>query len=331
MTWWRLPKIYAALTLAGSLPVTAPVNALEPSVLEAARDEASAPDIGQQLITLIGFTALPGISGSNFYIDRNGDQPDYNITKITVGGSYVQSLSELPFDLRLEAGFGYSETDEKAFGFKEIGGSTVAIKTDRRIYSGRAGTGPSFEIFDGFRFAPMFHLAISRFDNEAGIGELLDDETDRSIADLLTLDWSIWALTYAGSLNLHVDRQYQGNRLELEFSYAHAETEVFDAPSSQLEVSGSNDIFTGLVRWTEPTGQQLFGEPLLWNFFATGTILAGDGRNALGFGYFGELGVGLDLDLRERDYAFVEAIRLRASGVFGPNVLGWQVGTGFRF
>ena len=331
MTRWKLPRVYTVIILTGSIPVSVPVQALEPSVLDTVREEASSADIAQQFVTLINFTALPGISGATFMIDRDGDEPDYDITKITLDGHYLQPLSQLPFDLQFEGGFGYSETDERAFGVKEIDGSMVATKTDRRIYSGRIGAGPSFDAYSDFRIVPMFHVAISRFDNESGVGELVDDGTNKSIADLLTLDWSIWALTYAGSLNIYFDRQFNDNRIEVQISYAHAETEVVDAPSTQLEVSGSNDIFTGLVRWTQPSGLQLLGQPLLWNIFATGTVLAGDGSSALGFDHFAELGAGLDLDLRDKDYAFVEAIRLRASGIFGANVLGWQLGTGLRF
>ena len=119
--------------------------------------------------------------------------------------------------------------------------------------------------------------------------------------------------------------------MEAEVTYSHATTDVFDAPARKLKVSASNDVVTLFGRWSGPREWTIYGQPLGWNVFSSATVLAGDGRDALGFSYFIELGAGLDLDLRDRDLWLIEGIRPRVSGIFGDNVIGGQLGLSIRF
>jgi hypothetical protein len=306
-----------------------PASAQEASLSSKARDEARSSKIGQQLITLISFTATPGVSGAKFKVSRDDGDPDYDLSKLNIGGGKALPIDGFAPDLYVEGGIGYLKTDENSFGRETVDNSKVLAKTDRKVYSGRLGVGLSWTFAEHFRVTPILRGAISKFDNETGLGEL--DENGGTPDDIINLDWKLWAASVGGALELGYDRLYQGRRIELKGSYTHVYTNVFDAPSSRLEFSGHNDIVTLLGRLTTPTGRRPFGRPLFWNIFSTATQLAGDGKDALGFSHFAEFGAGLDLDLGEDDLPVVKALRARASIIVGKDVTGYKLGISFGF
>ena len=305
------------------------IQAQEPETSRSVRDEVRSGKIGQQLITLISFTALPGVSGAKFDVQRGGDDPDYELRKINIGGSWLQPVEGWDVDLLLEGGVGFLKTDENSFGSAVIEDTTILVQTDRKVYSGHVGIGPSFAVTEHLRLAPIARFALSRFNNETGLGALPEDSDTPD--DILRLDWEISAATAAAALQARYDRTFGDHRIEGRATYTHAYTNVFDAPASSLEFSGHNDVVTVLGRVTTPTGGHIEGRPLLWNMFATGTVLTGDGRTALGFSRFLEVGMGLDLDLREDNLPVVKALRARASVIIGNSVSGYQVGLSFGF
>ncbi len=323
----RLPSLLCFFAVL--LSPLSTVHGQDVTVSSAERDEARSGRIGQQLITLISFTALPGVSGARFNVTRGGNDPDYDLWKVNIGTRRVRSLENQDFDLYVEGGIGYLETDENSFGSEVIGDSAVRVKTDRKVYSGHFGIGPSFPFAEHFRLTPIARVAISRFDNKTGLGELGDSVN--SPEDILRLDWNLTAATLAGALQFSFDRPFGDRKIEAKATYTHAYTNVFDAPSSRLEYTGHNDILTLLGRHTAPTPWQVSGRPLHWSLFGTGTVLAGDGKDALGFSSFVEIGAGLDLDLRGDNLPILKALRGRASVIYGNNVTGFQLGVSFGF
>ena len=308
-----------------------PVKALDAGTVQASRDQIGASRLSQQLINLITFTTLPGVSGGNFTVSRDGPEPDYEIVKLTVGGRDTIAIEQAPFDLYLEGGLGFLQTDENSFGIGAVDDIVVAAKTDRTIYSGRIGVGLSFPLGSRFHLTPVFNFALSRFENDTGLGAVVGNGGGITIVDLLTLDWTAWAATYAATLQLRYEESFGEQTLEAEATYSHAYTDVFAAPTRNLRVSGSNDVVTLFGRWSAPTEWTVYGQPLRWNVFSSATVLTGDGRDALGFSYFVELGAGLDLDLRDKDLWLIEGIRPRVSGIIGDNVIGWLLALSIRF
>lgn len=285
--------------------------------------------IGQQLISLINFTVLPGISGARFEVSRSAPDPDYKLNKLSISGSQELEIEDWSHKLYVEGGLGYLRTDQNAFGATVADGDLLAVKTNRSVYTANLGAGPSIRFAKYFRFRPVLSVALSRFDNETGLGQV--EDPSGSIADLLKLDWQLTAATVAGALQLRYDRLYKGRIIEVQGTYTHAYTNVVSAPSSRLRFSGQNDVFTLLARLSKSTGRRFFGRPVYWNVYSTATGLAGDGRDALGFSYFVELGAGLDLDFRVDQKPLFKALRTRASIIAGDNIRGFQVGLSFRF
>ena len=320
-----------AVALGFAMIYSTPVKALDPSTVQASRDQIGASGISQQLVNLISFTTLPGISGGNLTVSRDDPEPDYEIDKLTIGVSDTFAIEQSPFDLFLEGGLGILETDESSFGFGIVDGIRIAARSDRTIYSGRIGAGLSIPLGSRFHLRPVFNFALSRFENDTGLGAIVGDGDEITITDLLTLDWTAWAATYAATLQLRYDDSFGEQTLEAEATYTHAYTDVFDAPTRGLKVSGSNDVVTLFGRWSAPTEWTVYGQPLGWNVFSSATVLIGDGRDALGFSHFIELGAGLDLDLRDRGLWLIEGIRPQLSGIIGDDVIGWQLGLSVRF
>ena len=278
--------------------------------------------IGQQLITLINFTALPGISGGRYSVTRGQPGPDYDFSKLNIGGSTLWKLESQRFDIHLEGGFGYLKTDENSFGLSD----GLLVKTDRNIYSGAVGAGLSVPLFDYFTVRPIVRVALSQVDNRTKLGEV---DIDSSIDEILRFDWSLKAVTVGLALQLRYDRMFGERRVESRITYTHAYTDVFDAPSNSLAFSGHNDVITALGRFTVPTGMTIFQQPLFWNVFSTATTLWGEGSDALGFSYFFEFGAGLDLEVP--DVPLIRVLRLRGSGIVGGNITGWSLGVGLAF
>jgi len=320
-----------AWLMAGLLMATLPAGLVAQPAAFAGAVQTSVDDtrIGQQLISIINFTALPGISGARFDIDRSFPDPDYRLEKLDMSGSKDLTLADHPFDLHIEGGIGYLSTDENAFGFTGTGDQTVAVRTDREVYSGHFGLGLSIPMGKHWRLRPVLRAAISRFNNDTGFGEVIGDGED--IGRLLFLDWTVHAATLAGALKIGYDRSFEFGRVEATANYTYAYTDIFDAPSSLLEFSGRNELFNLRARLTRPTGRRAFGYPLLWNVFAGATALGGNGKSALGFSHYFELGAGLDLDVAKADLPLVKVLRLQGSLIKGDNVTGWQLGLGFRF
>ena len=182
---------------------------------------------------------------------------------------------------------------------------------------------------DRFRLVPKISLAISHFKNETGLG-IVDGGTG-SIGEILSQDFELWAATYAGSLQLRYDEEFGRGRAELRATVTGAYTDVVDAPADSLKVSGWTTMTTARARWSEPADFTLFGQPVGWNITSTLTVPSGAGREALGFRFLLGAGGGLDLDLRDRNLPFVQALRPSLSLLIGDNVTGFSVGFGVRF
>ncbi len=283
----------------------------------------------QQLIALISFSTSPGVTGGRLDVAREDPAPDYSLRKLTFGGDQFVSTAGDAVDLFLEGAVGLLDTDEKSFDLGTVGGTPVAVQTDRTIAFGRVGLGPAIRLDDRFQLLPIASVAISRFENETGLGEIQGG--GGSIGEILTRDFTLWGASYAGSLQLRFDDTVGAGRLEARAALTQSYTDIFDAPVEQLNVSGWTTTITAGARWSVPTDIAVFGQPLGWNLFSTATVPAGDGRRALGFRFLGEVGAGLDFDLRDKDLFFVEAIRPRVSILFGDNVSGFNVGARVRF
>ncbi len=308
-----------------------PVAGLSQDFVQPFQTQQAEQRLGNQLVALIGFTALPGLSGSRFNVDSGANGPQFRIDKLAASsGRDLWQLAE-GVRFRLEGGLGYLYADEKSFALVDLPENAAAVKTDREVYSGQIGAGLSVSLSEHFTLRPTLHVALSHFSNETGLGLLPDIDGDVDPDDLFIFDWSLWAASVAASLRAIYDQDVGAGNIRAELAFAQAYTEIIDAPSDGLRLSGSHGAAKLTGKWRQPTGLTLFDRPLYWDVFASATRLTGGGRAALGFDEFVTIGAGLLLDIRRDNIPLSDALRVQIAAIKGDNVEGGQISFGLRF
>lgn len=314
LVWWRAAA-------------QAPEDARE-NLRNAARDSG----IADTVQSLTAFSALPGISAARFTIDEDLDgASDAKATKLVLPLSHTFDR-QAPTDVALytELTLGYLQLDQD-LGLLAAGTPLEAsVDSEFRVFSAIAGLGPSFDLGAHTTIRPIALFGYSRIEQHA-------DFSGQGSADLkaategFLFDYTLDQAVFGGALEIE-HRQPLPRALEFtgNVRYNHLLVDTFDATDSTLETTSNLDVVTALAELDGPIPFTLLGRDLRWIAFVASSSFPGNSSQALDFDYFFELGGGLEIIDRSLVQG-IEGASLRASGILGNGIAGWNVGLTLEF
>lgn len=297
----------------------------------ALRENVRNHGFGNQIQGLAGFGAVQGTSGSNLTIDGGGPVSDTDIRRINAPLARQFDRfgpGKTALHLELDLAWMRSETSYSDL----LPGTDFESDADSQIDSLSAviGVGLQVPINDHWTFTPIGLLGYSYIEDETDFqGAGADNFNDLTQGILFNYDSN--ELLYGGALQLKYSRTFSNDiNLFWRLRYNHLFAESLDSSDSALDTNGDFGIFTNYFEADGPTTCTLLDREIRWITFAGNTILTGDAKNALGFDYLIEVGVGVELVDRSLIKG-LEGVSFRTSYVFGEDVEGWGFGGRLEF
>jgi hypothetical protein len=297
-------------------------------VRDLVRELARGSGLGDQLLGLSGFAALPGISAATFDT-RAADGSDADIVRLILplarqlGGPRL--LGGLPY---LEGTLGYSRTTQS--GLIDPGGALeTRIDASMTTLSALAGAGLGFELLPGTVLRPIALLGYAHLDDDTDFSGRGTEALEPVLDDILA-NFTADELLYGAALEVVRERPLGALNLSLNARYNHLWGTTLRASDEALDGSSDFGVLTAAATLDGPLPATTFGRELRWLAFATNSSFPGLSGDALGFDYFFELGGGLEIVDRAAAPG-VEGLSLRASYILGDNVTGFSLGAHVEF
>ncbi len=295
-------------------------------------DAADRSNLSQAFQALSILNVTPGISSAAFYVgDDTGKDDEIDSYKYSPSRTFEPVYGVKPY---VEGTVGYllGKNFDVSAELSDKGQTTSSI--DIRTLSFLGGVGAEFDLFDGTVIRPILLAGYSRiWDSSRTRGpdsQTLDNAGKGIIFDAwlnTALVGGAVELEHVGYFDPQTDIDYVAN---VRYNQLYANT--FSASNSVLEGSSTFGVLTARAEFSGPVwGVSLLDRELRWIGFASNTYLPGDDEtDALGFGYFFEVGGGLKLVDREVIKG-LEGVAFRTSALFGGNVYGWTAGLSLEF
>jgi len=296
----------------------------------AARAQADSPfgdaDIAGALQALSVFGALPGVSAATYRVEEGPPSESRRFSSFKLPLSW--RLDPVAFGVRPygELTLGYVNSD---LSFRPDASSPATVDADLDAFTGLAGLGADIRLRGRWRLRPVVLFGVGHTRDALRLPGNLDEVLRPEIAESLGV--GLTSLLAGGALALRYRAPLDGGRdLELELRYNHLVSHAVSASSEALEGTETFGIGTARAEVAGPTGLALGDRPIRWIGFAAATLLPGNTRENLGFGFFAQLGGGLSV-IDPTVIEGVEGAALRVSGILGDRVTGVSVALALEF
>ena len=296
------------------------------SIREAFRDDLSRVSFGKSLTGLIVLSNELELSGSRIDFDDDGDTA---ITAFALPfGRTFQPWGDEAAGLYVEGAVGFAVAEQSTDDFFEgqAPGFETTIDTDWMSFSVIAGVGPSFEVAEGLRLAPVASVGLTYLRNETDYGGPGAAVTE-AIADGLAFNWDALAVVsgIAGRAEYQRDLA-EGYDLTLLARYDMRWTDTIREDDPAQRFFDRTQIATLRADVTGPMSWKPFDRDLRWRLF-TGYrhFIEGDLFDAESYAQFGG---GFEVD-----NALPLGTKLTALGsvIVGDDLLGFTAGLGIGF
>lgn len=278
-----------------------------------------------QELSIIGTT--PGISAANFRPTHDSSDP-LDIDTYKLAPKYAFDIGIDGFRPYIEGTFGYVNSDQ-TLNFGDSDGMANRLDLDTRTLSLLGGAGAEFDIASGTILRPMLLLGYSRTSNNTASSGPVGDLFHEAGKGLL-VDFKIHSLLYGGALEIEQNHRWDNDvGLTANLRYNYLVDDSYRASDPELEGRNDFSVMTAAAELNGPTDLALFGRPLRWIGFVTGTYLP-EIKDDIGFDYFVEIGGGIEI-VDGGVIPGIDGMSLRGSGLVGDGVKGWSVGLAAEF
>ncbi|QHA88854.1 hypothetical protein [Serratia rhizosphaerae] len=294
---------------------------LRPTLRDNARDLKNL----YQELSIIGTT--PGISAANFRLTHDTSDP-LEIDSYKISPTHAFDIGVDGFRPYIEGTFGYVKSDQ-TLAFGDDDGVSDRLSLDTRTLSAMGGAGAEFDIVPGTILRPMMLFGYSRTSNDTSssgsLGDLLH-EAGRGLA----FDFKINSLLYGGAVEIEQNHRWENDvKLTANLRYNYLVDDSYRASDPELEGRNDFSVMTAATELNGPTYLSLFGQPLRWIGFVTGTYMP-EIKDNIGFDYFVEIGGGIEI-VDSGVIPGIGGVSLRGSGLVGDGVEGWSLGLAAEF
>lgn len=285
---------------------------------------AAERDVGAGTITagyaaFIDFAVSDDISANTYFVG-NGEL-DVDVYKLPLPFTLFRTRNN--WRVFGQATFGYinARQDIPSLG---PGVPNEQIKSTWRAYAISLGLGVEIPITKRLYVEPFVFIGYSRLKNDATYSGPVSENLFQPALDGLLFNWSLDAIAYGGSIA--VGYKFAVRRLDVNLRARISRTEI-----QAYHINGDFATFhTSLTtirseaELAHPLPIALYGRHLSLVALLANTTFVGPDADALGFTYYFETGLALQLDLKGYNLP-ITRLRLGANGVWGNNIIGYSI------
>ena len=271
--------------------------------------------------------SLPGVSSASFQVSRGTQLGDGEFSRIVLPVSHsFESLAFGGITPYLEATLSYTEQKQNEWWMKDTP-MQMMVSHNIETSSIMGGLGVDFEPVEGLAIRPIVHLGWSRIKDNSNPTTAMGQDFREAVGEGLFI-WEVDQLQYGPALEAEYTT-IVGNEIkvlaDLRVTQLNVETTATNTPG--LEASSKFHSVNGNFELDGPTSMSIYSRDVHWQYCMAAVHFDEATSDALGFSWLSEIGAGLSLVDSQQDLAFVEALGLRGSVIFGDNdVSGWTIG-----
>lgn len=284
-------------------------------------------DMRQAVIAFINISTSPGVEGSSIKLDQTN----------RTSSMWRSSLGfNAEFSLRPKRYLGYwglaliggGLSDD--FNLVDDLGNPVDLKVDRNMVALRGAFGLSFPIDAHFKIRPFASLILSHIETESNAQGVLFSGGEEEGA--FFFEHAVDSATGVGSVDLVYSDWDQALGVDVLARYNVMYTDAFSEENAILDTwDWSHSVFIKATL-SGPTDWHLLKQKWFWNTYYSYNNYLDQSKDALGFRYLHEIGVGLDWDMHIKplDWFGWRYIGIRAGYTFAEDVSGFNIGLSAR-
>ena len=304
-----------------AIPSVGRADSLVDQLRAQAAREFGASNLTAGYAALIEFAVGDDVSADRFFVGEGPGQLDVDVYKLPIPFTLFRTKNG--WRVFGQATFGYllARQDIESVGPDAPG---ERIKSTWRSYGVALGVGVEIPITKRLSVEPFVFFGYARLENSAEYFGPVSTGLLKPAVDGILFDWTVDALTFGASLA--VGYKFSVGKLDVKLKTRFTRTEIrtihvngdFSKFNTVLNSIGSN------AELVHPLPITVYGRNLSLVMLLSNTVFVGPDADALGFTYYFELGMALQLDLTGYNL-LAKRIRLGANGVVGPNITGYSL------
>lgn len=314
--------LLSALSLSAFLLATpARANSIIDQIRAQAQRDFGASNLTAGYSALIEFAVVDDVSADSYFIGNEPGQLDVEIYKAPIPFTIGRTKNNWRFFGQTTFGYLIAKQSIQSFG-PDL--PSENIKSRWTAFGAAFGVGVEIPITKRLTIEPFVFLGYARLENKATYSGVLSDTLFRPALDRLLFDWSLDAITYGGSFAIGYRFSIRELKVKLRLNLTRTEVQAVRVQADFGKFRNSLTSIKSAAEFTHPLPIRLYGRRLAIVFLFANTTFVGPDADALGFNYFFETGLALQLDLTGYNLPMTR-IRLGGTAVFGRNISGYSV------
>ena len=286
-------------------------------------------DFANFLAGVLNVTISPDVAAANYDVTNNSDSArEMSTFKIPLGTSFA--LSRPGWELVLSGNLGYLQAKDEAFAVLTDYDLDTKFDIKWTAYTAQGGLGLKVPVTKAVYLYPHAAVAYSYLKNRADYPSSRAKQLLDPLFNGIITDFDVQSMTYSAALGLGYEETLGVVDVSLRGMFTYAYTDSFKQTHDVQSISEDTETLVVRLETRAPTGLSIAGHGVRWLGLAGYTTFFGPNRDALGFSYIAEVGLGFDIDISTENN-FLDHIGLRGSYLFGDDMTGWQVGLAYDF
>jgi len=288
------------------------------------RDRIAGSGLGAGYAQMLDVASTQDLSAARYDVEGDDSPLAIDIWRIPYESRPVALSPESDLHWRVAAGYATLKS-ELPLSLPPLGEGR--IDSTWSAYSLTVGVLARVRLGNGFALVPALDVGVARLDNRAGYSGVA--ASLQPLLDGLLFNWSTYASIATPSIGLDWRSDGPRRRISVNSRVAWSRISSFDESDAVLRFDESVASYSVRMDYAAPTNTRIFRRPLDWVASAGYAGFLGPNRNVLGFDSVAELGLGMEVPVRE-NAKNAERLRLGVSWLTGPGVRGWSVSLGVR-
>ncbi|SET19825.1 hypothetical protein [Thalassotalea agarivorans] len=321
-----MKKVAVVITKLITVALLMPLHALalqdESGFNSISLEDVTPNDVSRAAVAFINLSTSPGIDGSVINVNK-GEQRQTKFTRGSLGFANDFSLDWTFMNFYTSGSITAAHLDDQIL-FNTQDSREFLVNIDRQIIAIELSGGFLIPITKNLKVTPYISVISSNFKNDSDAQRLGANNPLVKLPPIAEIESTTHALTTAYTIDIEYERWLKFGLLEIEAQYASSTTKTEDKINAFLNFNESIQTLTAQARWNAPTSLELFDLTWDWHTYYKHTHFLNLNRNAIGFNYFHEIGIGADYqwNIKALNLFGVRYIGIRSSVLFGDDVEG---------
>jgi hypothetical protein len=270
----------------------------------------------------INFTVHPDISTADFRLDGLEDDGalDLGLSNYRLPLRHTFDAGDSRLRPFVQGTIGYQDL---SLTVPLVADSDERVRADWRSKGVDVGAGFEYALDEHWTILPSLNAGVAELRNKADYGDSVLGPILQPVFEGIVFDWDSRAWIVGAGIAMRFDRALRGFDFHANSSLSSSYIRSFDVSSSDIRIDNTATTFDLELSTIHPLGT-LRDRPVSLVTIVGATNLVGDARGELGFDYFLEAGLALQLELPGNRLS-LDRLRVGLKAIGGPDVSGWSI------